>query len=142
KQREPEQIHALVIRRVDTDLAEIKRARIERARARPSFATILGAKNPAALTAQIVGRTKPAFVTLHNRHHDSWIAGADCQTNPASLPGKTAAEFFPACAAVGTLENSANILAAGHARTGSETPWRSLPCVQRSVNILRIRRVK
>src|SRR5205823_10636884 len=89
-----------------------------------------------------VKRTDPAFITLHDCHHHFWIAGADCQTDPASLPWKTAAEFFPRSSTVGALENSTDIFAAGHARAGGETPRRPLPRIQRCVNSLRIRRVK
>ena len=99
-------------------------------------------KTPPLLLRRSSSGPNPAFVTLHDCHDDFWIAGADCQTNPASLPGKTAAEFFPGSAAVGALENSADIFAAGHARTGSETPRRSLARIQRCVNNLRIRRIE
>src|SRR5262249_1642372 len=105
---------------------KIKRARIHRAHAGPRLASIFRTKNSTALAAQIVERTDPAFITLHNCHHHLGIAGADCQTDPAGLPGKTAAEFLPGAAAVRAFENSSDIFAAGHARAGSETPWRPL----------------
>ena len=79
---------------------------------------------------------------MHDRHDDFWIAGTDCQTNAASLPGKTASKFFPGATAVGALENSTDIFAAGHARAGSETPRRPLARVERCVNNLRIRRIE
>ena len=116
EQRELEQINALIVRRVDANLTEIKRTRIHSAHPRPCFAAIFGTKNSAALTAQIVRRTDSAFIALHDRHDNFWIAGANCQTNAASLSGKTAAEFFPACATVSALENSADVFAPGHAR--------------------------
>src|SRR5262245_42555406 len=122
EQREPEQIHALVICGIDTNLTEIKWARIHRAHARPRFAAIFRTKNSAALTAQIVERSNPTFITLHNCHDDFWIAGADCKTNSASLTGKTSAELFPGSAAVGALKNPSDVFAPSHAWARSETP--------------------
>src|SRR5262245_2117501 len=142
EQREPEQIHALVIRGIDTNLTKIKWARIHSAHARPRFAPIFRTKNSAALTAQIVKRSNPTFITLHHRHDDFWIAGADCKTDSASLTGKTSAKLFPGSAAVGALKNSADVFAPSHAWATSETPRRPLSRIQRGVKNLRIRRVE
>src|SRR5262245_25408188 len=136
EQREPEQIHALVIRGIDTNLTEIKWARIHGAHARPRFTAIFRTKNSAALTTQIVERPNPTFITLHNCHHDFWIAGADCKTNPTSLTGKTATELFPSSSPVVALKSSADVLAPRHARARTETPRRSLPRVEHGVNNL------
>src|SRR5207248_7458370 len=136
EQREPEHVHALVIRGVDTNLAEIKWAWVHGAHSRPRLASVLGTKNATAFAAKIVERTEASFVTLHNCHHDFCIAGADRQTNSASLTRKTAAELFPACAAVSALKNSANVFTPGHARSRSETPRRASPRVQHRVKDL------
>ena len=49
---------------------------------------------------------------------------------------KTAAEFFPSCAAIGALKNSANVFTPGHARSRRKTPRRPLARVQHRVNNL------
>src|SRR5215471_18722423 len=141
KQREPEQIHALVVRGVDTNLAEIKWAGIHGTHARPRFASVLRTKNSAAFTAQIIERPNPTFITLHNCHDDFWIAGTDRQTNSTSLTGETTTQLFPACAAIDALKNSANVFAPSHTRAGTETPRCPLAGVQYGVNNLRIRRI-
>src|SRR5256885_6159208 len=51
EERELEQINALILRRIDPDLAEIKRAGIHRAHPRPMFAAIFGSKHAAAFAA-------------------------------------------------------------------------------------------
>ena len=132
----------MVVCRVDANLAEIKWPRVHGAHARPRFTAIFRTKNSAAFAAEVVKRPNPTFITLHHCHHDFWVAGADCQTNSASLTGKTAAEFFPSRAPVGALENSADVFTPGHAWTRRETPRRSLPRVKHCINNLRIRRVK
>src|SRR5215472_6600462 len=88
QQREPENIDALIVCGIDTNLAEIKRARIHGAHARPSFTAVLRSKNSPTLAAQIIESTESTFVTLHHCHDHFWIARAECQANPAGFPGK------------------------------------------------------
>src|SRR5690349_4320354 len=138
QQCEFKKVNTLVIRWIDPNLAEIKRTRIHCAHARPIFTAVFGSKNTAALAAQIVQRSKPAFITLHNRHNYFWIADTYRQSNATSLPRKTGLQFLPGRTAIVTLKNPANIFAAGYARTGCKTPRCSLPRVQRCVDDLRI----
>src|SRR6202035_4082134 len=136
--RELKHINALIIRRIDPDLAEIKRARIDRAHSCPVFAVVFRPENTAALTSQIAQGSRTAFKALHNCRYNFRVACADGQTDAPGLCGQTAAQFFPGRAAVATFENSANVLAAGCVRTGSETPGSALPRVKRCVDRLRI----
>src|SRR6266699_4736126 len=53
EERELEQINALIVRRIDPDLAEVKRAGIHRTHPRPMLAAIFRSKNAAALASQI-----------------------------------------------------------------------------------------
>src|SRR5438067_4074752 len=85
EQGEREQVNSLIISRVDPDLAEIKRARIDRAGARPFLSAIFGAKHAAAFTAQIGQLTRTAFITLHHGHDDLRIARADRESDATSL---------------------------------------------------------
>src|SRR6266404_1153323 len=138
QQRETEQINALIVRRIDPDLTEIKWARVHRTRARPLFAAILGSKNAAAFAAQIGNLAGTAFITLDYRHNDFGVGRANRETNAAGLRGQTAAEFFPTRAAIRAFENAAHVFATGHARAGQKTPWRPLSRIQRRVKNLRI----
>src|SRR5438094_3696689 len=70
EQREREQVNSLIISRVDPDLAEIKRARIDRAGARPFLSAIFGARNAAAFSTQSVHISRTAFISLHDGHDD------------------------------------------------------------------------
>src|SRR5437773_4933707 len=85
EQPEPELINSLIVGRVDPDLAEIKRARIDRAGACPFFPVIFRAKNAAAFTAQIGQLTRTAFITLHHGHNDLRITRADREPNATGL---------------------------------------------------------
>ncbi len=116
QQCEFEQVNTLIVYRIDPDLAEIKRARIDRAHPRPFFAAVFRSKHAAALAAQIGQLARAAFITLHDRHHDFRIARADRETDAAGLSGQAAAQFFPTGAAVRAFKNSADIFAAGDAR--------------------------
>src|SRR5437588_1389793 len=113
KQRELEKINALVVCRIDPDLAEIKWTRINRAHSRPMLAVVFRSKDAAAFAAQIAQSARTAFKTLHNGHHDFRITRADGQANSTSLRGQTAAQFFAARAALSTLENSTESFPAG-----------------------------
>src|SRR5947208_8290423 len=85
EQRERQQVNSLIVGRVDPDLAEIKRARIDRAGARPFLSAIFGAKNAAVFAAQIGQLTRTAFITLHHGHNDLWIARADREPDATGL---------------------------------------------------------
>src|SRR6266487_2877986 len=85
EQREPELINSLIVGRVDSDLAEIKRARIDRAGACPFLSAIFRAKHAAAFTSQIGQLTRTAFITLHHGHNDLRIARADRESDATGL---------------------------------------------------------
>src|ERR1700736_5028122 len=53
EQRETEEVNALIVRRIDANLAEVKWPRIHRTDACPSFTAILERKAPAPFAAQI-----------------------------------------------------------------------------------------
>src|SRR5947208_16238004 len=138
KQRELEQINTLIVRGIDPDLTEIKWPRIDPAHSRPMLAVVFRSKDAAAFAAQIAQSARTAFKTLPNGHHDSRITRAHRQTDSTSLRGQTAAQFFPARAAISTFENSTDVFTAGRLGSGSETPRCALPGVKRCVNNLRI----
>src|SRR5205809_4945842 len=77
EQRERQQVNSLIVGRVDPDLAEIKRARIDRAGARPFLSAIFGAKNAAAFTAHICQLNRTALLTLKHAHVDLRHASDD-----------------------------------------------------------------
>ena len=81
-----EQINALIVCRIDADLAEIEGTRIDCAYACPFFATVLGTKHAAAFTAQIVDAAGAALITLHHRHDDARIASAHREADATRLP--------------------------------------------------------
>ena len=83
KQGELQDVNALIVCRIDTDLTEIKRAWVDRTHPYPFFATVFGPENTPAFTAQVGKLAGTAFVALHHRHHDLWIAPADCETDTA-----------------------------------------------------------
>src|SRR6266567_4590478 len=85
EQPEPELINSLIVGRVDSDLAEIKRARIDRAGACPFLSAIFRAKHAAAFTSQIGQLTRTAFITLHHGHNDLRIARADRESDATGL---------------------------------------------------------
>src|ERR1700730_5544061 len=141
EQREPEYVNALIVGRIDSDLAEIKWSRIDRADTRPFFAAILGTEDTAAFAPHVHDAAGAAFVTLDYCHHNFWIARTYRQTDTTGLAGQSAGQFFPIAAAIRALKNSAHILAAGCSRTGSKTPWRSLSRIKRCVNDVWIGRI-
>src|SRR6266567_1717640 len=100
EQRELEQINSLIVGWVDPDLAEIKRARIDRAGACPFLSAVFRAKNAAAFTAQIGQLTRTAFITLHHSHDDLRIARADRESDATGLWWQSSSEFLPSRAAI------------------------------------------
>src|SRR5205807_1866634 len=98
-----------VVCRIDPNLAEIKRARIDRARSRPMFAAVFRSKNASAFAAQIGQSPRTALITLDNCHHDLRAACAYGETDAPGLPGQATAQFFPGGTAICAFENSANI---------------------------------
>ena len=80
-----EKINALIVCRIDADLAEIERTRIDCAYASPFFASVLGTEYAAAFTAQIVDAAGAALITLHHRHDDARIACAHCEADATRL---------------------------------------------------------
>ena len=63
-----EDINALFVCRIDSDLAEIKRrSRIERAHPSPRFSFIIGTKNTATFAVRVVDIACSAFITLNDR---------------------------------------------------------------------------
>src|SRR5437870_3534589 len=75
EQREPQTIHALIVRRINPDLAEVKWTRINRADPRPFLSAIFRTKYTAAAAAQLVDIARAAFETLDDCHDDLRIAG-------------------------------------------------------------------
>ena len=75
-----------------------------------------------------VGR--PAFVALHDRHHDFRFARRNREADATSLAGQTARAFFPGRAAVGAFENSADIDAVARRHSVGKRPRRPLPRIQ------------
>ncbi len=140
EKRETEHVNALVVRRIDSDFAEVKRARVDVARARPGFARVLGAEHSPSPAVNVANVARAAFIALHDRHHDLRIARRDGETDAAGLPGKSAGQLLPGGAAVRALENAAGVLARGRNSVG-ETPRRPLPRVEGGVENLRVRRI-
>ena len=70
EQGHAEHIDALIVRRVDPDLAEIKWPRIDVAHPGPFFAAIFRAENAAAPAVNIADIARAPFVALHDRHHE------------------------------------------------------------------------
>src|SRR5215212_1670065 len=83
--REPEHIDALIVSRVDADLAEVERPRIDCARSRPFFTSIFRAKDPTAFASQIRQLTGAAFIALDYRHYHLRVRGADRQADASRL---------------------------------------------------------
>src|SRR6266404_5461092 len=136
EQCETEQINTLIVRRVDADLAEIKRTRVHCTGARPFFTAVFGSKDAAALAAQIGQLAGTSVIALRYCHDNFRIGRAKCETNAAGLRGQTSAQFFPSRAAVRALEDSAHIIAARGGGTGRKTPRRTLSRVERRVKNL------
>src|SRR5205823_14293301 len=129
---------SLISSRIDPDLAEIKRARIDRAGARPFLSAIFGAKHAAAFTAQIGQLTRTAFITLHHGHDDLRIARADRESDATSLRWQSSSKFLPTRAAFRAFENAANILAVRCVRPREKAPRCALPRIKRRINNFRI----
>src|SRR6266404_5598878 len=91
EQSETEQINTLIIRRVDADLAEIKRTRVHCTDARPFFTAVFGSKDAAALAAQIGQLTGTAFIALRYCHDNFRIGRVNRETDAAGLRGQTSA---------------------------------------------------
>jgi hypothetical protein len=80
-----EQINALIICRIDADLTEIERPRIDCAYPSPFFASVFGTEYAAAFAAHVVDAAGAALITLHYCHHDARIACAYRETNATRL---------------------------------------------------------
>src|SRR4030095_11413875 len=104
EQGHAEHIDALIVRWIDPDLAEVKRARIDVAHPRPFLSAILGTENTTAPTVNIADVTRTAFVTLHDRHHQFWFAQGNGESYPTCKAGPTVSTFFPGRYAVGAFK--------------------------------------
>src|SRR5262249_55313306 len=142
QQCEAQNINALIICRIYANLTEIKWTRIHGAHARPSFPSVIGAKNPARLATQIIQPAKPSFITLHHGHDYPRVTRADRQTNATRLSRQTVAELLPSRATIRALENSADVFAASHSGTRIETPRCALSGIKHRVNRLCVRRIE
>src|SRR5205823_718669 len=140
--RHSEHVNALIVSRVDSDLTEIKRARIEVARPGPFFAAIFGAENAARPAVDLAYVHRATLIALHNRHHHFGLARCHRQTDAPGLARQSAREFLPGRAAVGALENAADIVAVGRDHAVGKRPWRPLSGIERGVDRLRIRRIE
>ena len=79
------QINALIVCRIDADLTEIERTRIDCAYTSPFFASVFRTEYAAAFTAHVVNAAGAALITLHYRHYDLWIACAYCEADATRL---------------------------------------------------------
>src|ERR1700719_322041 len=107
KQGEFQNVNALIVTGIDSDLAEVEWSRIYRADTRPFLTAVFRAKYSSALAAEIGELAGAAFVALHNGHDDFRIGRADRQTDPPRLRRQSAAKFLPRAAAVNAFENTA-----------------------------------
>src|SRR4029453_3274475 len=85
QQRGLKQINALIVWRIDADLAEIERTRIDCAYASPFFASVFGTEHAAAFTPHVVDATGAALITLNDRHDDARIACPPCEADATRL---------------------------------------------------------
>ncbi len=140
--RHAEHVNTLIIRRIDPNLAEIKRARIDVAHPRPFFSAVFRAKNAAAPAVNGADVGRPAFVALHDRHHDLRFARRNREADSTGLAGQTARAFFPGRAAVCALENSADIGAVGRRYSVGKRPRCALARIHSRVDDFRISRIE
>ena len=89
-QGEAEDVHAFVVRGIDADLAEVERARVERARARPGLSAVVGPEHPAAPAAHLVDAARARLVALHDRVHDLRVLGVDGEADAPRGGGQPA----------------------------------------------------
>src|SRR4030095_6510737 len=107
EQGHAEHIDALIVRRIDPDLAEIKWSGIDLAHPRPFLSAILGTENATAPAVNVANVARTAFVTLHDRHHQFWFAQGNGESDPTCQAGQTASTFFPGRSAVAALKDAA-----------------------------------
>src|SRR5262249_27772758 len=123
-QSKAEDVNAPVVLRVHADLTEIEWAGVERVDARPAFAAVLGAEDAATLAADVGQAARAAFIALHHGVNNFGILAVDRQADPSGATRQPFLEFCPGAAAVGALENSAEILAIGVGLTEDKRPRR------------------
>src|SRR5262249_30352714 len=137
-----EHVDAVGVLGVDADLREVERPRVQRARARPGVAAVLGAIDAAALAADIVDRVGPGFVGLDDREHDARILRGDREADACGPRRKALLQLLPGRAAVRRLEDAAQILALGLRRSRRERPGPPLAGVERGVDRAGLRRIE
>ena len=136
--RHAEDVNTLIICRIDPNLAEIKRTRIDVAHPRPFFSAVFRAENAATSAVNGFDVSRPTFVALHDRHHDLRFARRNREADATGLAGQTARAFFPGRATVCAFVNSADIDAVARRYSVGKRPRRPLPRIQSRVDDFRI----
>src|SRR5438093_27142 len=105
---------------------------------RDRLAAVVGAEDAAAPAADLVDAGLPALLALYDGVHGPGLLARDRQADAAGGPGQALLELAPGGAAVGALEDAAEVLAVRVGRACHERPRRSLARVERRVEGARI----
>src|SRR5438128_1904842 len=135
---EAEHVDLLVVLRIDADLAEIERARVEVALALPRIAAVVAPEHPPRFARDVVDIRGPARGALDDGIDDVRILREDREPDAPRRGWKAARQLFPRGAAVGRAEDAAEILASCRVGSGDERPRRSAPRVEDGVHRLGI----
>src|SRR5262249_53277317 len=130
EQRHSENVNPLIVSRIDPNLAEIKRPRIDVAHPGPFFATIIRPKDTAAPAVNVADIARATLIAWPHRHDRLRFTGRDRQPDSSRKTGQSATAFFPGRAAIGAFENSADVIAIGSGYAVGKRPRRPLASVE------------
>ena len=137
-----EDVDPLVVRRVDADLAEVERPRVE---ARSSASSVSPPsserKTPPALALALADRRSSSLVGLDDRVDDPRVLRGRRRGRSAGLRRQALRQLRPGRPAVRRPEDPAGVAPARERRAGGERPGRPLPRVERRLERVGVRRV-
>ena len=140
-QHEPEDVHEAIVLRVDANLAEVERTRVQRARPRPGVAAIGRPEDAAAPAEHLIDALRPAIAALDDRDDHLRVLREDGEPDSSGLDGQAAGQLLPRGACVDAPVNATHVAALRDVRARVERPGRAPPRVEHGVDGVRVLRI-